>query len=248
MDAGLDRGGDHAAHEGDLPVHLFGLMADMDPLVAIAERHGLAVVEDAARPTARRTAAAGPASSGRRCSACTRTKNLTTGEGGFVTTDDDRLADWLRLYRNHGMRVRYHHDELGYNFQPTDLAAAIGLAQLDRLDERTEQRRRNAARLRRRPSPATGRPPACPEGRDARLAPVHDARPRRARARDRRPDASAGIGTAASTTRSRSTGRPTCRRTCRAPPTSTCRSRTGSPTRCSRSRSGRTWRRTSSRP
>ena len=52
---------------------------------------------------------------------------MTTGEGGFVTTDDDRLADWLRLYRNQGMRERYHHEILGYNFRLTDVAAAIGL-------------------------------------------------------------------------------------------------------------------------
>jgi dTDP-4-amino-4,6-dideoxygalactose transaminase len=75
------------------------------------------------------------------------TKNLMTGEGGFATTDDDELADRLRLFRNHGMRVRYHHDALGTNLKPTDLAAALGLAQLERLDERTEQRRRNAAYL-----------------------------------------------------------------------------------------------------
>ena len=58
------------------------------------------------------------------------TKNLMTGEGGFATTDDDEVADRLRLFRNHGMRVRYHHDALGTNFKPTDLAAALGLAQL----------------------------------------------------------------------------------------------------------------------
>jgi len=75
------------------------------------------------------------------------TKNLMTGEGGFATTDDDALAEKLRLYRNHGMRVRYYHDELGTNFKPNDLAAALGLAQLAKLDERTERRRRNAARL-----------------------------------------------------------------------------------------------------
>ena len=76
------------------------------------------------------------------------TKNLMTGEGGFATTDDDDVADRLRLFRNHGMRVRYYHEELGTNYKPTDLAAAaIGLAQLPRLDERTAQRRRNAAFL-----------------------------------------------------------------------------------------------------
>ena len=75
------------------------------------------------------------------------TKNLMTGEGGFATTDDDGLADRIRVFRNHGMRVRYYHESLGTNYKPSDLAAAIGLAQLPRLDERTEQRRRNAAYL-----------------------------------------------------------------------------------------------------
>ena len=75
------------------------------------------------------------------------TKNLMTGEGGFATTDDDTVAERLRLYRNHGMEKRYHHGSLGTNFKPTDLAAAIGLAQLARLDERNDRRRQNAAAL-----------------------------------------------------------------------------------------------------
>ena len=130
-----------------MPVHLYGLMADMDPLVAIAERHGIPIVEDAAqahgaRYRGRRAGRFGPA-----MFSLYATKNLMTGEGGFATTDDDALADRIRLYRNHGMRVRYHHEALGSNFKPTDLAAALGLAQLARLDERTERRRRNAARL-----------------------------------------------------------------------------------------------------
>jgi dTDP-4-amino-4,6-dideoxygalactose transaminase len=75
------------------------------------------------------------------------TKNLMTGEGGFATTDDDAVADRLRLYRNHGMRKRYHHDALGTNLKPTDLVAALGIAGLRQLDARTERRRRNAARL-----------------------------------------------------------------------------------------------------
>jgi perosamine synthetase len=130
-----------------MPVHLYGLMADMDPLVAIAERHGLPIVEDAAQAhgatyRGRRAGQFGPA-----MFSLYATKNLMTGEGGFATTDDDTLADRIRLYRNHGMRVRYHHEALGSNFKPTDLAAALGLAQLARLDERTERRGRNAARL-----------------------------------------------------------------------------------------------------
>lgn len=130
-----------------LPVHLYGLMGDMDPLIEIAERHGLRIIEDAAQAhgatyRGRRAGQFGPA-----MFSLYATKNLMTGEGGFATTDDDDLAERLRLYRNHGMRERYHHDELGTNFKPTDLAAALGLAQLSRLDERTARRRRNAARL-----------------------------------------------------------------------------------------------------
>jgi len=128
-------------------VHLYGLMADMEPLVEIAERRGVALVEDAAQAhgatcRGRKAGQFGPA-----MFSLYATKNLMTGEGGFATTDDDGLAERLRLYRNHGMRVRYHHDTLGTNLKPTDLAAALGLAQLARLDERTAQRRRNAARL-----------------------------------------------------------------------------------------------------
>jgi dTDP-4-amino-4,6-dideoxygalactose transaminase len=139
-------------------------MADMDPLADIARRHGLHLLEDAAqahgaRYHGRRAGQFGPA-----MFSLYATKNLMTGEGGFATTDDDELAEALRLYRNHGMRVRYHHDSLGSNLKPTDLVAAIGLAQLTRLDERTALRQRNAARL------SEGLrgylTPSAPEGRD----------------------------------------------------------------------------------
>ncbi len=130
-----------------MPVHLYGLMADMDPLVDIAERHGLTIVEDAAQAIGatyggRRTGTYGPA-----MFSLYATKNVMTGEGGMATTDDEGLDERLRLYRNHGMRVRYHHDELGTNFKPTDLAAAIGVAQLAAVEERNGLRRRNAQRL-----------------------------------------------------------------------------------------------------
>jgi perosamine synthetase len=147
-----------------MPVHLYGLMADMDPLVAIAERRGLIIIEDAAQ-------AIGAAYGGRRAGtfgpamfSLYATKNVTTGEGGMATTDDDDVADRLRLFRNHGMRVRYHHESLGTNFKPTDLAAGIGLAQLAGVDERTAQRRQNAARLTQGLSGYLT--PAIPAGRD----------------------------------------------------------------------------------
>jgi dTDP-4-amino-4,6-dideoxygalactose transaminase len=147
MDPGLAEAAITPRTRAIMPVHLYGLMADMAPLEGIARRHGLALIEDAAQAhgatyRGRKAGQFGPA-----MFSLYATKNLMTGEGGLATTDDDALAEKLRLYRNHGMRVRYHHDELGTNFRPTDLAAALGMAQLARLDERTEQRRRNAARL-----------------------------------------------------------------------------------------------------
>ncbi len=131
-----------------MPVHLYGLMADMAPLEDIAKRHGIVIIEDAAQ-------AHGAAYAGRKAGqfgpamfSLYATKNLMTGEGGFATTDDDALADRIRIFRNHGMRVRYYHESLGTNYKPGDIAAAIGLAQLPRLDERTARRRENAAFLR----------------------------------------------------------------------------------------------------
>jgi dTDP-4-amino-4,6-dideoxygalactose transaminase len=147
-----------------LPVHLYGLMADMDPLVEVAERHGIPIIEDAAQAHGatyhgRRAGTFGPA-----MFSLYATKNLATGEGGFATTDDDALADRLRLYRNQGMRVRYSHEALGTNLRTTDMTAALGLVQLARLDERTAQRRRNASRL---SEALTGYlTPTVPEGRE----------------------------------------------------------------------------------
>lgn len=129
-----------------MPVHLFGLVADMDPILAIAARHGLTVVEDACQ-------AHGAIYKGRRAGSFATsafslyaTKNMTTGEGGFITTDDDKLADWLRVYRHQGMRARYQHEMVGFNFRLTDIQAAIGLVQLDKLERNTARRVALAAR------------------------------------------------------------------------------------------------------
>jgi dTDP-4-amino-4,6-dideoxygalactose transaminase len=128
------------------PVHLFGLVADMDAISDIAARHGLTIVEDACQAhgatfDGRRAGSWGPSAF-----SLYATKNMTTGEGGFVTTDDDGLADWIRLYRNQGMRERYHHEILGYNFRLTDIGAAIGLVQFGKLDATTAKRQAIAAR------------------------------------------------------------------------------------------------------
>ena len=128
------------------PVHLFGLPADMDPLVELAERHGLAIVEDACQAHGAEYRGRRVGSFGHGAFSLYGTKNMTTGEGGLITTDDDALADWIRLYRNQGMRERYRHEILGYNFRLTDIAAAIGLCQLDKLARNTARRQTIAAR------------------------------------------------------------------------------------------------------
>src|SRR5215207_4313510 len=99
------------------PVHLFGLVADMDMIRAIADRHGLVVVEDACQAHGATFRGRMAGSFGHGAFSLYATKNMTTGEGGFVTTNDDKLAEWLRLYRNQGMRARYEFEMLGYNFR-----------------------------------------------------------------------------------------------------------------------------------
>jgi len=165
MDAGQVEAAITPRTKAIMPVHLYGLMADMAPLEDIAKRHNLVIIEDAAQ-------AHGAAYRGRRAGqfgpamfSLYATKNLMTGEGGFATTDDDDVADRIRLFRNHGMRVRYYHESLGTNYKPGDLASAIGLAQLPGLDARTARRRANAAYLTAELS-GDYLTPSVPEGRD----------------------------------------------------------------------------------
>jgi dTDP-4-amino-4,6-dideoxygalactose transaminase len=127
------------------PVHLFGLVADMDMIQAIADRHGLVVVEDACQAHGATYRGRMAGSFGHGAFSLYATKNMTTAEGGFVTTNDDKLADWLRLYRNQGMRARYQFEMLGYNYRMTDLGAAIGLAQFAKLERNTARRQEIAA-------------------------------------------------------------------------------------------------------
>jgi dTDP-4-amino-4,6-dideoxygalactose transaminase len=128
-----------------MPVHLFGLVADMDAIGTVAERHGLAVVEDACQAHGATYQGRVAGSFGPAAFSLYATKNMTTAEGGLVTTDNDGLADWIRMYRNQGMRARYQFEMLGYNFRLTDLAAAIGLVQLDKLDRNNQRRQEIAA-------------------------------------------------------------------------------------------------------
>ena len=130
-----------------MPVHLYGLMADMDPIMATAAAHRLAVVEDAAQAVAASYRGKRAGSFGVGSFSLYATKNLNTGEGGVVTTDDDGIADRVRLLRNQGMRQRYQYEVAGHNYRLTNLAAAVGLPQLERIEQITAVRQRNAAIL-----------------------------------------------------------------------------------------------------
>lgn len=130
-----------------MPVHLYGYPCDMDPILEIADRYGLAVIEDAAQAVGAKYKSRPVGSFGTACFSLYATKNIMTGEGGMITTDDDAVAERARMIRSHGMRRRYYHDIMGYNFRMSDLHAAIGLAQMNRLEKLTAKRRANAAYL-----------------------------------------------------------------------------------------------------
>jgi dTDP-4-amino-4,6-dideoxygalactose transaminase len=127
-----------------MPVHLFGLTADMDAITEIAKRHNLVVIEDAAQAHGAMYKGQYAGSFGTGCFSLYATKNMTSAEGGMVTTNDPEIAERVKLLRAHGSKVRYHHDILGYNFRLTDLHAALGLAQLRKLCDFNEKRRLNA--------------------------------------------------------------------------------------------------------
>jgi perosamine synthetase len=130
-----------------MPVHLYGQMADMGKLAPLAAEHGLALVEDAAQAVGATLEGRPAGSYGLGCFSLYATKNITTAEGGVITTDDDTLADRLRVLRNQGMRARYQYEVAGHNYRLTDLHAAVGIPQLEKLAEITERRRHNAEAL-----------------------------------------------------------------------------------------------------
>lgn len=130
-----------------LPVHLYGQMADMDPLAQIAAEQGLRILEDSAQSHGASYNGKFAGSFGIGTFSLYATKNLTTGEGGLITTDDDETADNLRILRNQGMRARYAYEMAGHNYRLTDLQAALALPQLDRYAEIVAARKQNAARL-----------------------------------------------------------------------------------------------------
>jgi perosamine synthetase len=130
-----------------MPVHLYGQMADMSKLTPLADEYGLTIVEDAAQSIGARLDDRAAGSYGLGCFSLYATKNVTTAEGGVITTSDAALADRLRVLRNQGMRARYQYEVAGHNYRMTDLHAAVGIPQLAKLDELTAKRRANAAAL-----------------------------------------------------------------------------------------------------
>ena len=132
-----------------MPVHIYGQTAEMGPINELAEDRDLVVIEDACQ-------AHGAEYHGRKagnlgdtaCFSFYPTKNMTTGgEGGMIVTDDPRIADACRLLRDHGQATKYEHILVGQNQRMTEVAAAIGLVQLRKLDGFVRARRENAARL-----------------------------------------------------------------------------------------------------
>lgn len=130
-----------------MPVHLYGQTADMAALGKQAADHGLALVEDAAQAHGALFDGRAAGSFGIGCFSFYATKNITTGEGGAITTNNAALADRLRVLRNQGMRERYVYEMAGHNYRMTDLHAALAIPQLDRVAQITERRQANARML-----------------------------------------------------------------------------------------------------
>jgi len=132
-----------------IPVHLYGHPCDMDPILDLAENHGLFVIEDAAE-------AHGAEYKGRKtgsfsdvaCFSFFGNKIITTGEGGMCITNDEELCEKMRVLRDHGMdpKRKYWHRVIGFNYRMTNLQAAIGVAQIKKIDKLIEIKRKIAKR------------------------------------------------------------------------------------------------------
>ncbi|MDF1531736.1 MAG: DegT/DnrJ/EryC1/StrS aminotransferase family protein [ANME-2 cluster archaeon] len=130
-----------------LPVHLYGHPAEMKTIMEIAEDKKLHVIEDACQAHGAMEQGKHVGSFGIGTFSFYPTKNMTTSEGGMITTNDTEIDAVARMLRSHGSKQRYHHEMLGYNFRMTDISAAIGQVQLTKLDNFNQKRMENAGYL-----------------------------------------------------------------------------------------------------
>ena len=131
-----------------MPVQLYGQSADMDAIMKIAKEHDLIVIEDAAQAHGAEYNGVKVGNLGdMACFSFYPTKNMTTSEGGMITTNNEEFAENAKIYRAHGSATKYHHDVLGYNFRMTDIGAAIGIEQLKKLESFNDKRIENAKYL-----------------------------------------------------------------------------------------------------
>lgn len=130
--------------KGIIPVHLFGIPVNVDEIEYFAKKEGLKVIYDCAQSHGALWNGKNIASYGEcACFSFYPTKNLFTGEGGMVCTNNENLKDLISSLRNHGMVSQYEHKFLGYNYRMTDIEAAIGLGQLKVFEKQIEKRRKN---------------------------------------------------------------------------------------------------------
>lgn len=130
-----------------LAVHLYGQSCDLKEIIQLCEEYNLILIEDACQAHGGEYVGKKVGSFGIGCFSFYPTKNMTTGEGGMITTDNEDIAQKARMIRNQGQRERYVHQILGYNYRMTDIAAALGIYQLRGLDELNSKRIENAAFL-----------------------------------------------------------------------------------------------------
>ncbi len=131
-----------------MPVDLYGFPANMKPIREIANKHGLAIVEDAAQAHGTYYKNKSPgAFANAACWSLYASKNMTSGEGGVVTTNDEKVAEFVKMVRTHGEKAKYASEMLGSNYRMSELQAAIAFVQLGKLSEFVGKRRSNAERL-----------------------------------------------------------------------------------------------------
>lgn len=133
--------------EAILPVHLFGNPCDMKGIMDLVEDHNLILIEDTCQAHGASFENKKVGSFGTGCFSFYPTKNITTGEGGMITTDDEKIAEKCRLIRNIGMKSQYEYVHLGYNFRMNEISAAIGIEQLKKISSFIEKRRKNSQYL-----------------------------------------------------------------------------------------------------